>query len=525
MRMMRRHATFLALAGAALALRLVLAYVVFPDQGLATDLGFFASWARTLAASGPGSFYASAANANYPPAYPYLLWLMGLVANPLAAVTGGSPDQAIVGLLKLPAIAADLLVGFLLYRAGSRWLGRRAGLVAAALYLFIPVTWYDSALWGQVDAIGALAMLGALLLLVDGWSEAAAALGAISVLVKPQDGIVLFVIAPVLVRRHLLRVGSGPMPLIGGRLAAVDRTLDGLLREQGPIRLGTSALAASLALIVPLLPFDIVRLAPPSLSDVPVIGHVAGLISLVLSASGQFSVLTVNAYNPWALVGTQPLAAIMGGGGTWTADTIPVLAGIPAYLLSAGLLAAVGLAVVIGLLRRDGWIAVFVGFTILALAFYLLPTRVHERYLFPFFASGALLAAAAGRWLAGYVGVGLLNAVNIHAVLGAPLAVSFGGGRLGGAGRGDFGGTGFGGPGGFGGASRLVSDITLPFAELARSQPVVTAVAIGQAAALAVLLGAWAVIVLRPARHSPSRSLVGPPSIDQPAETARRLRT
>ena len=507
MSILRRHAGIVAVLAAGIGLRLVLAYVVFPNQGLATDLGFFTSWARTLASAGPGGFYESAQSANYPPGYPYLLWIIGLVAQPIAALTGQSADQAILELLKLPAMGGDVLLALLLYRAGSRWMSRRAGIVAAALYLFIPVTWYDSALWGQVDALGALVMLAALFLLVEGWSEAAAALGAFSILVKPQDGIVLFVIAPVLVRRHLLRVGSGPMPAIHGRLAGLDRALGGLLHEPGAVRLGTSAVAAGLALIIPLLPFDIIRLAPASLADVPVIGHVAGLVSLVLSASGQFSVLTVNAYNPWALVGPQPLAALMGGsGGAWTADSLQVLAGIPAYLLSAILLGAAVLVVMAGLLRRDGWLPIFLGFSILALAFYLLPTRVHERYLFPFFASGALLAASAAGWLAGYAGVGLLNAVNIHAVLAAPLTVSFGGGGFGGFG-GCRAGSGAGGFGFGGGPLRgLATDIALPFASLARSEIAITAVALGQAAALAALLVAWAFVVLRP-RHPVASSV------------------
>ncbi len=490
----RRHAGFLAVAAAGLGVRLALAYLVFPNQGLAADLGFFESWARTLSEVGPGSFYASAAGANYPPVYPAVLWLVGLAAHPLAAVSGGTLDQSIVDLLKLPAITADLLIALLLYRAGSRWFGRRAGIIAASLYLIIPVTWYDSALWGQVDAVGTLVMLGSLVLLVEGWSEAAAAMGAFSVLVKPQDAIVLVVIAPVLVRRHLLRIGSGPMPALGSRLAALDRGLGGLLHEQGPVRLGTSAVAAGLAVVLPLLPFDIIRLAPPSLSDVPIIGHVAGLVSLVLSLGNQFSVLTVNAYNPWALVGPAPLAGLMGGiGGTWTPDSVAMVAGVPAWLFSAALLATTAIVVVVGLVRRDGRMPILLGFSIVALAFYLLPTRVHERYLFAFFAPAALLAAAGIVRAAGYGAVGLLNAVNIHAVLAAPLTVSFGRGG-GGFGGGDFGG--FGGPGsGFG---RIVTQISLPFASLARSEGVITAVVIGQTAALVGLLAAWVVLVIRP---------------------------
>ncbi len=511
----RRHAGFLTVAAVGLGLRLVLAYLVFPDRGLETDLGFFLSWTRILAEVGPGAFYASAASANYPPVYPAILWLVGLVAHPVAAITGSSLDQAMVDLLKVPAITADLLVALLLYRAGSRWIGRRAGVVAAALYLLIPVTWYDSALWGQVDAIGTLVMLGALLLLVEGWSEAAAAMGALSILVKPQDAIVLAVIAPVLVRRHLLRVGSGPAPALGRRLSGLDRALGGLLLEQGPVRLGTSAVAAGLAMILPLLPFDIIRLAPSNLSNVPVIGHVAGLVSLVLSLGGQFSVLTVNAYNAWALVGPAPLAGIMGGtGGSWTPDSLVVFAGIPAWLFSALLLGAAAVVVTIGLLRRDGWMPILGGFAILALAFYLLPTRVHERYLFPFFAPAALLASATTARMAGYGALGLLNTINIHAVLAAPLTVSLGRGAF--RGGGGFGG-GF-GAGGFGGGrfGSFVSPISLPFADLARSEVVITAVAVGQTAALAGLLVVWVVTVIRPTIPHAATERTGRPALPGP---------
>ena len=69
-------------------------------------------------------------------------------------------------LLKIPAIVADIALAALLYGAARRWFGGRAGLLAAAIYLFIPVTWYDSALWGQVDAVGTLVMVAALVLLV-----------------------------------------------------------------------------------------------------------------------------------------------------------------------------------------------------------------------------------------------------------------------------------------------------------------------------------------------------------------------
>ncbi len=62
-------------------------------------------------------------------------------------------------LIKIPPMLLDIAVGYVLYRLvlGWAWPGRRAealALGAAALYVFNPVTWYDSALWGQTDAAG-----------------------------------------------------------------------------------------------------------------------------------------------------------------------------------------------------------------------------------------------------------------------------------------------------------------------------------------------------------------------------------
>ena len=506
MNLIGRHRSLFVLLGLGLALRLVLALVIFPGQGLSSDLGFFESWATTLAKVGPGAFYATASSANYPPGYMYVLWLVGLIGSAF----GSSADYATLLLLKIPAILADLALAAILYAAGRRWYGVRAGLLAAALYLFIPVTWYDSALWGQVDAVGTLVMVAALVLLVEGWSEPAAALAAFSLLIKPQDAIILVVLIPVLVRRHLLRRGSGPVPTLGPRLAALNQRLGGLLTEQGPIRLATALAAAALAAILPLIPFDISRDAPASLADVPVISHVAGLIGLFVSDGGQFSYLTANAYNAWALVGDHSLASIVGGsGGTWTVDSLIVIGGLQAVTLGALLLAGAGVLVAIGLLIRADRLAIVLGLTLTAVAFYVLPTRVHERYLFPAFGSGALLAAAAASWAWGYLGLGLLNTINLHAVLAGGLRVGSGGIGTGGAGGGGFGGPG-GAPGvggggggagpggGFGGGTGGASSISLPFGDLTRSEPVVIAVALGQTLVFVGLLVTWGIVVLGP---------------------------
>lgn len=179
------------------------------------------------------------------------------------------------------------------------------------------------------------------------------------------------------------------------------------------------------------------------------------LAYVVAPGRGLATDLAANAFNIWALVGPHPLAAQIGAAaGAWTSDALPLLGGLPAVAI------------------------------------------------------GALLLGTAGLLVAGYLAVGLANAVNIHAVLAAPLEIGLAGSQ--GRGIGSFGrfgpvapdggpgffrgpGSGGVGPGGIGAGS-----ISLPLAQLARSDPVVVAVALGQTAVLIALVVAWLVLVLRP---------------------------
>ncbi len=497
-----RHGPFLAVLGSAMLLRFVLAYVAYPGQGYATDLNLFARWAGVLAADGPSSFYHSS-GANYPPGYMYVLWLLGTLGSWLGPVLGISTGEATLQLLKLPPILADGAIGILLYRAGGSWFGRSAGLVAAALYLFLPVSWYDSALWGQVDAVGSLLMLAALVALADGWSEPSLAFAVGSVLIKPQDAICLVVVLPVLLRRHLLRIGSGPRPRLGARLTRLDERLRGPLPHQGPLRLLSTLAVGATVGVVPLLPFDIETFASPDLQGNLLVGHVAGLLGLFGSVTNQFSVLTANAFNAWALVGPTPLASVAAHGGTWTPDSTTVLWGISAVQLGTALLVMVGLTVAGGLLLRDDRTTVLLAFAVVAFAFYAVPTRVHERYLFALWPVGALLACRFGAGVVGYVATALLNAVNLHAVLGSAQAIGGfpggWGGLRGGFGRGSVSGwPGNGGGASGGGASGSASSISLPFVEIARSEPVLTAVAVGQTLAFIVLFAIWVAVAFGP---------------------------
>ena len=53
----------------------------------------------------------------------------------------------------------------------------------------------------------------------------------------------------------------------------------------------------------------------------------------------------------------------------------------------------------------------------LALAFFAVPTRVHERYLFPLFGLAAILFAFSWRWRIAYVVASVATFLNMYVVL------------------------------------------------------------------------------------------------------------
>jgi predicted membrane-bound dolichyl-phosphate-mannose-protein mannosyltransferase len=86
---------------------------------------------------------------------------------------------------------------------------------------------------------------------------------------------------------------------------------------------------------------------------------------------------------------------------------------------------AIGSALILGVVLAVAWVVarhpdrrtILVGLAIIAIAFFVVPTRVHERYLFPLMAIGAVLAALSLRWRVAYLIIGTVNFLNLYVVL------------------------------------------------------------------------------------------------------------
>ena len=369
-----------------LALRLIIAYLL-PGSGFGVDLSAFRFWAADLADHGPWGFYERDFFHDYTPGYLYVLWLVGLVGK----VVGGVGD-----LIKIPPLIADLAVGWLVHsmvlELGGR---RRLALAAAFVAVANPISWFDSVVWGQVDSFGVVFLLLGLRELWRDRTERAAVYTVIAALIKPQLGILVPLVAVVTIRHAF-------WPPVDG---------DGDGRTWRPVRILTTAIAGFATAIVLSIPFGLTPI---------------GLIEQIFIAGGGYPYLTVNAYNPWALVLSDTgdgLAAT----GQWVCDAAlgaeqcgagsAVFGVVPAIAIGVALLVGAFLVVLWAVAREPDRLTLLVGLAVLALAFFILPTRVHERYGYPFFALGVILAAISPRWRVAYVILSVATFANMYVVL------------------------------------------------------------------------------------------------------------
>ena len=356
-------------------------------SGFDSDLGLFRFWASNLADQGPFGFYDRGFFADYTPGYLYALWLVGVVGQFL----GGVGD-----LIKLPAILTDVALGYIVYRmARDLGVSERRATIAGAVVIVNPITWFDSVVWGQVDSFGTVFLLLSVRELWKARSERAAILAVVAALVKPQLAILVPIVAFVTIRRALWPKGG-----FGSEAAPEPSGFGWERRTTGWIRIVSTGVAGFATAVLLSAPFG---LSVVSFSGTaPFVD--SSLVRLILSTASTYSYVTVNAYNLWALFPVDGQSMATNGG--WIFDA-PVpdatswasIGPFPAAAVG-GLLLGLLLFVVIPFIvaRRPDRLTILVGVSVMALAFFAVPTRVHERYLFPLFALAAIPLAFSWRW-------------------------------------------------------------------------------------------------------------------------------
>jgi hypothetical protein len=260
---------------------------------------------------------------------------------PIGILFDGAALETVVKGLSIPFDVATVL---LLYIGLAGPLGRWRALGAATLYAANPGVLIAGPMWGQVDAAGTLPFVASLLLLARSRFGWAGALAALAMLVKPQYGLV-------------------GLPLI---VLSVAHLVGG--RDWRPlVRAAAGTALGYLAVAIPL------RLDPLRYAD------------LVNGAATRQPMTSLYAPNPWGL---------------FTGYDHPD----GGFVLLGSALLVVGLAAAqLPLLRRRDTVTLLAVGMLIAFAFYFLPTRVHERYLFPGLAAAVPLAVLSVPGLLAYL--------------------------------------------------------------------------------------------------------------------------
>jgi len=292
----------------------VLRLLVTRAQGFPSDVGTFMAWAEKLAAVGPGRFYEPGYFSDYPPGFLYVLWLLG-------ALFDGDLLRFAVKAISIPA---DIGIVLLLVPVVRRHAGNGAAILAVGLWMLQPAPIFAGPYWGQVDAVGTVPFIAALLAAGARRWGIAGLLAGLATMTKPQFGLVLGVVL-VAAAVELIRV-----------------------RDWRPVVRSAGAALATMLLLA--FPFGMTP---------------GAFVGLVRSASETYPYSSLYAFNGWSIALDF-----------WKDDLAWVVPG--AILLVVGLL----VSVVPLWWRRDTAALLAVG-AATVMAFYFLPTRAHERYLFP----------------------------------------------------------------------------------------------------------------------------------------------
>jgi Gpi18-like mannosyltransferase len=296
-------------------------FLLFPIQGHWYDIQLIEKWTWVATEQGIRGFYRNVWS-DYPPFNIYLFAGSGAAAK-LLGVYG---EATLATLVKLVPTLFDLATAGLIYYFVRKHSSFKVGLIAAALYAFNPATIFNVSIWGQQDAIYTFFVVFSLVLAFEGKSKAkySAASFALAILTKPQA----IAFAPLLVFL--------------------------IYKKNGLKTVFSSTIAFALTALFVLLPFNWDNLW-------------TFLTQIYFGAYNTFQFTSLNAFNMWGI------------GGLFVPDG-------NLYIVGWALFAALAVGVLYSLKKHyyvsDESFVIFCAF-VLFFGFFMLPTRIHERYLFP----------------------------------------------------------------------------------------------------------------------------------------------
>ncbi|MCL2225536.1 MAG: phospholipid carrier-dependent glycosyltransferase [Defluviitaleaceae bacterium] len=308
------------------------------------DVMTFQLWAIRMFEGGPSNFYSDYFFADYPPVYMYVLYLLGALRAGVQGIFGNEYWHVLSCaefrfFTFLPAILADLGIGFVIYKVAARFGGSDEAspfpLFVAAAWLFNPAVILISASWGQVESVFVLMLLGSLLFLQDKKLLPAYILFGLAIFTKPQS---LFL---------------GPVYLY----SAYDFLRVNKYSGKAVLQLAVSILAGVGVMVLAALPFGLETTARTLLYGMEMYGHAS-----------------VNASNFWAMIGQN--------WGALDSTLLGITYASWGYAIVFAIIATTLAALHIDYTRHNGkhFFLIVAALFVVIFAF---SVRMHERYLFP----------------------------------------------------------------------------------------------------------------------------------------------
>lgn len=313
---------FLIIVICAFILRIILAV---KTEGYQSDINCFESWGALSAQSGLAKFYTSTSFIDYPPAYIYILYLIGKIQI-LFKIGAGS--SYMLTLIKLPAIIADVICSVMIFKVASKKTDKITALVLCILYCFNPAVIFNSSIWGQIDGLLSLLIFLIVLLIMDENLILASFVFTVAVLLKPQA----LIFSPLLIYAFLSK-----------------RNLKLFVR---------SALISIGAFIILILPFSLNQ-------------KFCWIFAKYYSTLSSYPYGSVNAFNLFSLMGKNLVSD------KTTLYFIPLK-----YWGSIFLVLIVAFSLLVFIRSKRPWKLTYIAFFIITGVF-VLTTKMHERYMFP----------------------------------------------------------------------------------------------------------------------------------------------
>lgn len=288
--------------------------------GFKIDVEAWFAWALRLNEVGFANFYSSEVFTVFAPGYLYILSLLGFIKNLL-----NIDNQLFFQIVKLPSIISEVILAILVYKEVKRYLNINLAYLISLAIILNPGFIFNSSIWGQTDGVLTLFLFLTIYFLKERKLSVSSFFMGLSLLIKPQAIAIIPIFVIFLMRNFSIKNFLGLF------------------------------LPASLVILILSLPFF-----PKN----PLIG----LYDFLLNSINEYNVTSLFAYNFWGIIGF------------WIDDSRKFM---DLSFKGWGYLLYLGYWLMLTFFYFKKKLSIYQLATLATLSFFFLPTRVHERYLYP----------------------------------------------------------------------------------------------------------------------------------------------